>query len=162
FEQVHAAYAEQVKALHEGGVDLFLVETITDTLNCKAAIKAIMDLQDEGYEPLPIWISGTITDRSGRTLSGQTVEAFWNSRRHARPHPPRRRGGERAPGPQASRARDRHAAGGPGALRAGVVRRPRIAVLLDENTSTGGTRYEAAKGYFGGVSRAGGLPFGVP
>jgi S-methylmethionine-dependent homocysteine/selenocysteine methylase len=46
-----------VKALHEGGVDLFLVETITDTLNCKAAIKAIMDLEDEGYEPLPIWIS---------------------------------------------------------------------------------------------------------
>jgi 5-methyltetrahydrofolate--homocysteine methyltransferase len=85
FEQVHAAYAEQVKALHEGGVDLFLVETITDTLNCKAAIKAIMDLEDAGYEPLPIWISGTITDRSGRTLSGQTVEAFWNSVKHAKP-----------------------------------------------------------------------------
>jgi 5-methyltetrahydrofolate--homocysteine methyltransferase len=74
-----------VKALHDGGVDLFLVETITDTLNCKAAIKAILDLEDEGLEPLPIWISGTITDRSGRTLSGQTVEAFWNSVRHARP-----------------------------------------------------------------------------
>ncbi|WP_334164885.1 homocysteine S-methyltransferase family protein [Phenylobacterium sp.] len=85
FEQVHAAYSEQVRALHEGGVDLFLVETITDTLNCKAAIKAILDLEDEGYEPLPIWISGTITDRSGRTLSGQTVEAFWNSVRHAKP-----------------------------------------------------------------------------
>jgi 5-methyltetrahydrofolate--homocysteine methyltransferase len=85
FEQVYAAYSEQVKALHEGGVDLFLVETITDTLNCKAAIKAIMDLEDQGYEPLPIWISGTITDRSGRTLSGQTVEAFWNSVRHAKP-----------------------------------------------------------------------------
>jgi 5-methyltetrahydrofolate--homocysteine methyltransferase len=85
FDQVYAAYREQVQALHEGGVDLFLVETITDTLNCKAAIKAILDLQDEGYEPLPIWISGTITDRSGRTLSGQTVEAFWNSVRHARP-----------------------------------------------------------------------------
>ncbi|HEY8571613.1 homocysteine S-methyltransferase family protein [Phenylobacterium sp.] len=85
FEQVYAAYLEQVRALHEGGVDLFLVETITDTLNCKAAIKAIMDLADEGYEPLPIWISGTITDRSGRTLSGQTVEAFWNSVRHAKP-----------------------------------------------------------------------------
>ena len=85
YDQVYAAYREQVLALHEGGVDLFLIETITDTLNCKAAIKAIMDLEDEGYEPLPIWISGTITDRSGRTLSGQTVEAFWNSVRHAKP-----------------------------------------------------------------------------
>ncbi|MDB5433041.1 MAG: 5-methyltetrahydrofolate--homocysteine methyltransferase [Caulobacter sp.] len=85
FDQVYVAYREQVQALHEGGVDLFLVETITDTLNCKAAIKAILDLQDEGLEPLPIWISGTITDRSGRTLSGQTVEAFWNSVRHAKP-----------------------------------------------------------------------------
>ncbi|WP_309604544.1 homocysteine S-methyltransferase family protein [Phenylobacterium sp.] len=85
FDQVHAAYTEQVKALHEGGVDLFLIETVTDTLNCKAAIKAILDLGDAGYEPLPIWISGTITDRSGRTLSGQTVEAFWNSVRHAKP-----------------------------------------------------------------------------
>ena len=85
FDQVYAAYREQVMALHEGGVDLFLIETITDTLNCKAALKAIMDLEDEGYEPLPIWISGTITDRSGRTLSGQTVEAFWNSVKHARP-----------------------------------------------------------------------------
>jgi 5-methyltetrahydrofolate--homocysteine methyltransferase len=85
YEQVHAAYAEQARALHEAGVDLFLVETVFDTLNAKAAIKAILDLEDEGYEPLPIWISGTITDRSGRTLSGQTVEAFWNSVRHARP-----------------------------------------------------------------------------
>jgi 5-methyltetrahydrofolate--homocysteine methyltransferase len=85
FDQVYEAYAEQVRALHEGGVDLFLIETITDTLNCKAAIKAIMDLEDQGLEPLPIWISGTITDRSGRTLSGQTVEAFWNSVRHAKP-----------------------------------------------------------------------------
>jgi len=85
FDQVYDAYLEQVRALHEGGVDLFLIETITDTLNCKAAIKAILDLEDEGYEPLPIWISGTITDRSGRTLSGQTVEAFWNSVKHARP-----------------------------------------------------------------------------
>jgi 5-methyltetrahydrofolate--homocysteine methyltransferase len=85
FEQVYEAYSEQVKALHDGGVDLFLIETITDTLNCKAAIKAILDLEDQGYEPLPIWISGTITDRSGRTLSGQTVEAFWNSVKHAKP-----------------------------------------------------------------------------
>jgi 5-methyltetrahydrofolate--homocysteine methyltransferase len=71
FDQVYAAYREQVLALHEGGVDLFLIETITDTLNCKAAIKAIMDLEDEGLEPLPIWISGTITDRSGRTCRGR-------------------------------------------------------------------------------------------
>lgn len=85
FDEVYAAYREQVLALHEGGVDMFLIETITDTLNCKAAIKAILDLEDEGLEPLPIWISGTITDRSGRTLSGQTVEAFWNSVRHAKP-----------------------------------------------------------------------------
>jgi 5-methyltetrahydrofolate--homocysteine methyltransferase len=85
FDQVYDAYREQALALHEGGVDLFLIETITDTLNCKAAIKAIMDLEDEGLESLPIWISGTITDRSGRTLSGQTAEAFWNSVKHARP-----------------------------------------------------------------------------
>ncbi len=85
FAQVYDTYREQVLALHEGGVDLFLVETVFDTLNCKAAIKAIMDLEDDGLEPLPVWISGTITDRSGRTLSGQTVEAFWNSVRHCRP-----------------------------------------------------------------------------
>jgi hypothetical protein len=85
FDQVYQAYREQVAALYEGGVDLFLIETITDTLNCKAAIKAIMDLRDEGHEELPIWISGTITDRSGRTLSGQTAEAFWNSIKHCKP-----------------------------------------------------------------------------
>ncbi|MEZ5998277.1 MAG: homocysteine S-methyltransferase family protein [Hyphomonas sp.] len=85
FDEVYDAYREQVRALNEGGVDLYLIETITDTLNCKAAIKAIMDLENEGMEKLPIWISGTITDRSGRTLSGQTVEAFWNSVRHAKP-----------------------------------------------------------------------------
>ncbi len=85
FDQVYEAYRQQVAALHEGGVDLFLIETITDTLNCKAALKAIKDLEDEGREPLPIWISGTITDRSGRTLSGQTVEAFWNSVKHVKP-----------------------------------------------------------------------------
>lgn len=85
FDEVYEAYRQQARALHEGGVDLFLVETIFDTLNAKAAIKAILDLQDEGYEPLPLWISGTITDRSGRTLSGQTAEAFWNSVRHAKP-----------------------------------------------------------------------------
>jgi 5-methyltetrahydrofolate--homocysteine methyltransferase len=85
FDQVYDAYRHQVKALNEGGVDLYLIETITDTLNCKAAIKAIKDLEDEGMDALPIWISGTITDRSGRTLSGQTAEAFWNSVRHAKP-----------------------------------------------------------------------------
>jgi len=85
FDQVYEAYRHQVKALNEGGVDLYLIETITDTLNCKACIKAIKDLEDEGLEPLPIWISGTITDRSGRTLSGQTAEGFWNSVRHAKP-----------------------------------------------------------------------------
>lgn len=85
FDEVYNAYREQVLALHEGGVDLFLVETIFDTLNAKAALKAILDLEDEGLQPLPIWISGTITDRSGRTLSGQTVEAFWNSVKHAKP-----------------------------------------------------------------------------
>ena len=85
FEQVYDAYKMQIRALNEGGVDLYLIETITDTLNCKAAIKAIKDLEAEGMDELPIWISGTITDRSGRTLSGQTVEAFWNSVRHAKP-----------------------------------------------------------------------------
>ena len=85
FDAVYEAYREQARALHKGGVDFFLVETIFDTLNAKAAIKAILDLEDDGLAPLPLWISGTITDRSGRTLSGQTVEAFWNSIRHARP-----------------------------------------------------------------------------
>ncbi|MDP2258108.1 MAG: homocysteine S-methyltransferase family protein [Caulobacter sp.] len=86
FDQVYDAYREQVRGLYDGGVDLFLIETITDTLNCKAALKAILDLRDEeGHEDLPIWISGTITDRSGRTLSGQTVEAFWNSVKHVKP-----------------------------------------------------------------------------
>ena len=85
FDQVYQAYRQQITALNEGGVDLYLIETITDTLNCKAALKAIMDLEDEGLEKLPIWISGTITDRSGRTLSGQTAEAFWNSVKHAKP-----------------------------------------------------------------------------
>lgn len=85
WDEVYAGYREQAIALNEGGIDIYLVETIFDTLNAKAAIKAILDLEDDGYEPLPLWISGTITDRSGRTLSGQTVEAFWNSVRHARP-----------------------------------------------------------------------------
>jgi 5-methyltetrahydrofolate--homocysteine methyltransferase len=83
FDEVYDAYREQALALHEGGVDIFLVETVFDTLNAKAALKAILDLRDEGLAELPIWVSGTITDRSGRTLSGQTVEAFWTSVRHA-------------------------------------------------------------------------------
>jgi 5-methyltetrahydrofolate--homocysteine methyltransferase len=85
FDQVYDAYREQAIALYDGGVDLFLVETVFDTLNAKAALKAIMDLQDEGLTELPIWISGTITDRSGRILSGQTIDAFWISVRHAEP-----------------------------------------------------------------------------
>jgi len=85
FDELYGAYREQALALHAGGVDVFLVETVFDTLNAKAALKAILDLREEGIAELPIWISGTITDRSGRTLSGQTVEAFWTSVRHAEP-----------------------------------------------------------------------------
>ncbi|HVV19594.1 MAG TPA: methionine synthase [Pseudonocardiaceae bacterium] len=81
FEQVRAAYAEQIAALAEGGVDLLLIETIFDTLNAKAAITAARDVAPH----LPLWISVTIVDLSGRTLSGQTVEAFWTSVRHANP-----------------------------------------------------------------------------
>jgi 5-methyltetrahydrofolate--homocysteine methyltransferase len=81
FDQVQAAYAEQIAALREGGVDLLLIETIFDTLNAKAAIKAAQEVAPD----LPLWISLTVTDLSGRTLSGQTVEAFWNSVSHANP-----------------------------------------------------------------------------
>src|SRR6202165_3146127 len=85
FDQVKDAYKVAVKALAEGGVDLILVETIFDTLNAKAALFAIDEYFEEAGAKLPIMISGTITDASGRTLSGQTAEAFWNSVRHARP-----------------------------------------------------------------------------
>ncbi|MBE7499333.1 MAG: methionine synthase [Verrucomicrobiales bacterium] len=110
FAQLRQAYADQVRALLEGGVDLLLVETIFDTLNAKAALFAILEvLEDHGRAPLshdaatagsatgtpaasppspsrlPVMVSGTITDRSGRTLTGQTVEAFWNSVAHVRP-----------------------------------------------------------------------------
>jgi 5-methyltetrahydrofolate--homocysteine methyltransferase len=86
FDEVMGAYYEQVKALAEGGVDLLLVETIFDTLNAKAAIYAIKKyFRDSGKEELPVMISGTITDASGRTLSGQTLEAFYTSIMHARP-----------------------------------------------------------------------------
>ncbi len=81
FSQVYAAYAEQIAALAEGGADLLLIETIFDTLNAKAAIAAARDVAPD----LPLWISVTIVDLSGRTLSGQTVEAFWASVEHAKP-----------------------------------------------------------------------------
>jgi 5-methyltetrahydrofolate--homocysteine methyltransferase len=81
FDQVRDTYAEQIQALAEGGVDLLLIETIFDTLNAKAAIAAARQVAPD----LPLWISVTIVDRSGRTLSGQTVEAFWTSVEHARP-----------------------------------------------------------------------------
>ncbi|MBZ0250280.1 MAG: methionine synthase [Burkholderiales bacterium] len=85
FNQVKDAYLEAVAALVEGGVDILLVETIFDTLNAKAALFAIDEFFERSGERLPVMISGTITDASGRTLSGQTPEAFWNSVRHARP-----------------------------------------------------------------------------
>jgi 5-methyltetrahydrofolate--homocysteine methyltransferase len=85
FDELAATYAEATHALVEGGVDLILVETIFDTLNAKAALFAVRGVLDELGLDLPIMVSGTITDASGRTLSGQTVEAFWNSVRHARP-----------------------------------------------------------------------------
>ncbi|NVE00871.1 methionine synthase [Massilia sp. BJB1822] len=87
FDQLVASYHEQMRGLIDGGVDVLLVETIFDTLNCKAALFAI-DLYYEEHpqqERLPLMISGTVTDASGRILSGQTVPAFWNSVRHARP-----------------------------------------------------------------------------
>ncbi len=83
FDEVRIAYHEQVRGLMDGGVDAFLVETIFDTLNCKAALYAIQEVQEERGTNLPIMVSGTITDASGRTLSGQTVEAFWTSVSHA-------------------------------------------------------------------------------
>ena len=85
FEELRAAYYEQTEALVEGGADLLLVETIFDTLNAKAALFAIDEYFEDSCECLPIIISGTVTDASGRILSGQTVTAFWYSVRHARP-----------------------------------------------------------------------------
>jgi 5-methyltetrahydrofolate--homocysteine methyltransferase len=85
FDQVKATYAEQVRGLLDGGADVLLVETIFDTLNAKAALVAIDEIFAERGARVPVMISVTITDRSGRTLSGQTVEAFWNSVMHARP-----------------------------------------------------------------------------
>jgi 5-methyltetrahydrofolate--homocysteine methyltransferase len=85
FDQLRDAYKEQAAGLLEGGCDLFLVETVFDTLNAKAAIFALDELMEETGERLPVIISGTVTDASGRILSGQTVAAFWHSVRHARP-----------------------------------------------------------------------------
>ena len=85
FDELAATYGEAARALVDGGVDLILVETIFDTLNAKAALYAVRQVLDETGLDLPVMVSGTITDASGRTLSGQTVEAFWNSVRHARP-----------------------------------------------------------------------------
>jgi 5-methyltetrahydrofolate--homocysteine methyltransferase len=85
FDELESAYGEQAEALIDGGADMLLVETIFDTLNAKAALSAILRLEEQRGHEIPMMISGTITDRSGRTLSGQTLEAFWSSVRHARP-----------------------------------------------------------------------------
>ncbi len=85
FDEVKAAYKEEAQGLVDGGVDFLAVETVFDTLNCKAAIVAIDEVREEKGIDISIMVSGTITDLSGRTLSGQTVEAFWNSIRHAKP-----------------------------------------------------------------------------
>jgi 5-methyltetrahydrofolate--homocysteine methyltransferase len=85
YEKLVAAYLEQANGLVDGGADLLLIETIFDTLNAKAAIFAVESLFEERGRRWPVIISGTITDASGRTLSGQVTEAFWNSVRHARP-----------------------------------------------------------------------------
>ena len=85
FDELRDAYREQAEGLLEGGCDLFLVETVFDTLNAKAAIFALDELMEATGERLPVIVSGTVTDASGRILSGQTVGAFWHSVRHARP-----------------------------------------------------------------------------
>jgi 5-methyltetrahydrofolate--homocysteine methyltransferase len=85
FDEVKAVYREQVDALVEGGVDFILVETVFDTLNAKAAIMATLEAEKALGRELPLMLSMTLTDLSGRNLSGHTVEAFWASVRHARP-----------------------------------------------------------------------------
>src|SRR3954467_5223290 len=85
FDDLREAYGEQIRGLLDGGADLLLVETIFDTLNAKAALFAIAEITEERGIDMPVMISGTITDKSGRLLSGQLPEAFWNSVRHARP-----------------------------------------------------------------------------
>ena len=85
FDQLRETYREGARGLIRGGADLLMIETVFDTLNCKAAIYAIEEVYEEMGVRLPVWISGTITDLSGRTLTGQTPEAFWHSVRHANP-----------------------------------------------------------------------------
>ncbi|NJO35446.1 MAG: 5-methyltetrahydrofolate--homocysteine methyltransferase [Rhodospirillales bacterium] len=85
FDELREIYTEQTRGLIEGGADIIMIETIFDTLNAKAAGVAVLEAFDEMDVELPVMISGTITDRSGRTLSGQTAEAFWYSMRHLRP-----------------------------------------------------------------------------
>jgi 5-methyltetrahydrofolate--homocysteine methyltransferase len=85
FDQVVASYKEQVEGLIEGGVDIILIETVFDTLNAKAAIFATEDVFEEQGSRLPVFMSCTVTDMSGRNLSGQTIEAFWHSIRHVKP-----------------------------------------------------------------------------
>jgi len=85
FEELRATYLDATRALVSGGADLILIETVFDTLNAKAAIFAVEEYRDESGDDIPLMISGTITDASGRTLSGQTTEAFWNSVAHAQP-----------------------------------------------------------------------------
>src|SRR5690606_24997611 len=85
FDELRLAYGEAARGLIEGGADILLVETIFDTLNAKAALFAIDEVFEELGRKLPVMISGTITDMSGRTLSGQTPEAFWISIQHAQP-----------------------------------------------------------------------------
>jgi len=85
FDQLRAAYGEQIRGLLDGGADLLLIETIFDTLNAKAAIYAIIEACDKRGIDVPVMISGTITDRSGRLLSGQTPAGFWNSVKHTNP-----------------------------------------------------------------------------
>ena len=85
FDELVDAYTEATRGLVDGGADLILIETVFDTLNAKAAVFAVEKFAEDHGLPLPVMISGTITDASGRTLSGQTVEAFWNSLKHAQP-----------------------------------------------------------------------------
>ena len=85
FDDLRTAYGEQINGLLDGGADLLLVETIFDTLNAKAALYAIAEITEARGIDVPVMVSGTITDKSGRLLSGQLPEAFWNSVRHARP-----------------------------------------------------------------------------
>jgi 5-methyltetrahydrofolate--homocysteine methyltransferase len=85
FDQLHQTYFDQISALVEGGVDLLLVETVFDTLNGKAALFAVADVFEQTGKRLPLIVSGTVTDKAGRTLSGQTVEAFLISIEHAQP-----------------------------------------------------------------------------